>query len=160
MPLHEPSSDGVRRVADLTLRGPDGPLRVRVHWPTVGGREPVVLLGNDDHLDELSRTLCGGVNVVLSLAVRPGASARRSLDAAISVTGWAVDHASELDADPRGVVVAGVRAGVPVAVAVAILAREQGWPPVVRLVLVDRLLDRAPTSARARPDPGPVTTAG
>ena len=66
---------------------------------------------------------------------------------------WAADHAAELGADPGRLLVAGEGAGAAVAAAVALEAREQGWPAVSRQVLINT----PPVSWTAEPGVAPAT---
>jgi acetyl esterase/lipase len=59
-----------------------------------------------------------------------------ALGAARTTVDWAADHAAELGADPRRLVVAAWGTGAGLAAAVARHACEQGWPPLARQVLI------------------------
>jgi acetyl esterase/lipase len=142
-----PTTDtGVRRVADLKLRGPAGSTPVRVRWPNSARAEsapPLVLLlpdagvggGVDPADEELGRDLCARVGAVVLCTPwapqRPGA-----LDRAEAALAWAADHGSELGADPGRLVVAGRGAGAAGAAALALRSRDCGWPRIRRQVLV------------------------
>jgi acetyl esterase/lipase len=71
------------------------------------------------------------------------------LEDGITATAWAADHAGELGADPRRLVVAGEALGAGVAAAVALHARDVGWP-----VLTRQLLIRPDLGAALAPGPG------
>jgi acetyl esterase/lipase len=159
------SAMGVRRVADLRLRGPAGSTPVRVRWPSSASPEsapPLVVLlpdaapanGVDRADDELSHELCSRVGAVVLCTPwaprRPGA-----LDRAEAALGWAADHGQELGADPGRLVVAGRGAGAAAAAALALRARDRGWPRIRRQVLV--LADAGTRrTARHPAPPGPV----
>lgn len=93
-----------------------------------------------DGIDSLGRGLCvlGGV-VVLSAA--PPSGLRRaspiSVDEATGIVGWAADHAGELGADPRQLVLAGEGSSAAVVAAVALHARDHGWPHLARQLLIE-----------------------
>ena len=76
--------------------------------------------------------------MVLAADVRstPFDLASTAFDDASAVLGWAADHASELDADPDRLVVAGDGAGAALAAAVTLHARDQWWPAILRQVLI------------------------
>ncbi|HEX6418798.1 MAG TPA: alpha/beta hydrolase fold domain-containing protein [Acidimicrobiales bacterium] len=140
----------VRLVADLALRGRARRLAARVHWPAPAGgraRPPLLVLlagGSSgpaalDEADPLCRAVCrfAGV-VVLAVSGRTGWACFQTaaLDDAATATGWAADHAAELGADPRRLVVAGEALGARLAAAVALRARDDGWPDIIRQVLI------------------------
>jgi acetyl esterase/lipase len=145
------------RVADVQLRGRAGPLRARAFWPapastlTPTGRPPLLVLfprstgtggGVDDGTDGtdgLGRGLCARAGlVVLAVRYRPPSpgSVGAALEDATTATQWAADHAAELGADPRRLLVAGEGAGADLAATVARQARDEGWPRILRQVLV------------------------
>jgi acetyl esterase/lipase len=140
------SGTGVRRVADLRLRGPAGSIPVRVRWPHTAASDPapplVVLLpdvaaadGVQRADDELGHELCSRIGAVVLCIPwaprRPGA-----LDRADAALVWTADHGGELGADPGRLVVAGRGAGAAAAAVLALRARDRGWPRIRRQVLV------------------------
>jgi acetyl esterase/lipase len=130
------------RVADLQLRGSAGPLRTRVAWPpSVGGPTPPPLLvflpGDGSHDPGPTVSGLAGI-VVLEVADTrpPRLPDAAALLEATTATQWAADHAAELDADPRRVLVGGEGRGAWLAAAVALQARDDGWPTLARQVLM------------------------
>jgi alpha/beta hydrolase fold len=116
--------------ADLHLRrGGD----VQVTWPPATPERPgllVVLPGASADAQiwqELSVRLPA---VVLSV---PGATFDRAREA----LEWAADHADELGADPRRLVLAADHGGAGLVAALARHARDRGWPRIARHVLID-----------------------
>jgi acetyl esterase/lipase len=139
------------RVADLQLRGVAGRRRARAYWPSPSTPATVpallVLFGADESIfdgvdgsDSLGRALCvlGGV-VVLSASPRSGAppASPVSVDDGVAIVGWAADHAGDLGADPRQLVLAGEGPGATIVDAVARQASDIGWPRIVRHLLVE-----------------------
>ena len=137
---------GVSRVADLRLRGDAGSIPVRVRWPRAAGSgsaSPLVVFlpdlapadGVEGTDDALGHELCSRVGVVVLCIPwaprRPGA-----LDRAEAALVWAADHGEEIGADPRRLVIAGRGAGAAAAAVLALRARERGWPPIRRQVLI------------------------
>jgi hypothetical protein len=129
---------GVRRVAELQLRGSAGPLAARVSWPvrSPSAAPPALLVfhpgGRHSAADDpLSRGLCAHAGLVVLWPLRP----LKLDDAAIAVE-WAADHAAELGADPGRLLVGGRGAGAGLAAAVALRARDEQWPALSRQVLV------------------------
>jgi acetyl esterase/lipase len=117
---------GVRRVAEMRLRGSEGWLPLRVYWPAGSDTDDpaglLVDLPGGAGADTRCRELCVRTgSVVLS------AAGRVSADDALVVLGWAADHAAELDADPARLAVTGDLAEVAVR-----WACVEGWPPVTR----------------------------
>jgi poly(3-hydroxybutyrate) depolymerase len=111
-----------QRVAGLRLRGVSG--SVQVAWPpaTTGAPELLVFLPDDGRQD-----------AGRGLSARSGAvvlwpSDRVTFDEAVAMVEWAADHAGELGADARRLLIAGEGAGAGLAAAVAAHARHQGWP--------------------------------
>jgi hypothetical protein len=123
------------RDASLALRERNGIVRVRVNWPTLDGKPPALaFLSSDDvrtdTVDALCRDLCDEAGILV-LSVRTDC-----LDTATTALEWTADHAQQLDADPAAVLVGGIRRGGALAAAVALGARDNGWPDLVRQVLI------------------------
>ncbi len=156
-----PSAQPVRpgpRVADLQLRGRAGPLRTRVHWPPTTGEpvvRPLLVTLPAAGADALWATVSERTGVVV-LAVSDTRVARVADDAALAeattAVQWAADHADELHADPERLLVGGEGTGAWLAAAVALEARDDGWPSVVRqLLVVTTTSDTAAGAARLVP---------
>ena len=138
----------------MRLRGPAGPLAARIYWPERrSGGVPALLVffhasgfvaGSLDTAEALCRALCSRTGVVvLSVTYRttpphPYPAAFRDATAAVD---WVADHAGELAADPARLLVAGEGAGGNLAAAVALHARDHGWPSPTRQVLIYPSLD-------------------
>jgi acetyl esterase/lipase len=176
-PPLRPFGPPVPRVADLQLRGSTSRLATRVYWPApcpdgAAGhvRRTALLVLVDgvgdaagpepDHADALARNLCTAVGVVvLALAHPLGADRAAALRDAGTALGWAADHAAELGADPRRLIVAGAGSGAELAAAVAREAHEQGWPEIVRQVLLCPAADAGgPDGSLAGVAPATVVT--
>jgi len=127
----------VQREAALSLREPGGIVRVRVSWPPPGsgdGGPVLVFLSDVDSSPEAVDALCRGLCVeagMLVLSLRT-----RAFDAATTALEWTADHAHQLGADPTRLLIGGVGTGGGLAAAVAAHARDLGWPPLTRQVLV------------------------
>jgi acetyl esterase len=145
----------VHRVAGMRLRGPAGPRDARIYWPGRSYSVPVPALlvffhasgfmpGSLDSADALCRALCSRTGVVvLSVSYRPSPphSYPAAFDDATATVEWVADHAADLNADPARLLVAGEGAGGNLAAAVALHARDHGWPAPVRQVLIYPNLD-------------------
>jgi hypothetical protein len=115
------------READLSLRGPGRFVRPRVSWPPGDSEDnPIAVVLADGEWDRaLADALCAAGFVVLSLRTA-------AIDVATIALEWAADHARELGADPERLIVVGGR----LAAAVALEARNRGWPEISRYVYV------------------------
>lgn len=123
------------RDASLALREQRGIVRVRVNWPTVDEQPPVlVFLSSEDvrleTVDALCRGLCAEAGVLV-LSVRTAC-----LDTATTTVEWTGDHAEQLEGDPSTLLVGGIGRGGALAAAVALAARDNGWPDLARQVLI------------------------
>ena len=130
------------RVADLQLRGRAGPLRTRVHWPPATGGpvvRPLLVVLAPTSTDAWWATVAAQTGVVV-LAVSDTRVTRVADEAALAeattAVQWAADHAHELHADPGRLLVGGEGRGAWLAAAVTLEARDEGWPSVVRQLLV------------------------
>jgi len=123
------------RDASLALRERKGIVRVRVNWPTLDGKPPVLaFLSSDDVRTDTVDALCSGLCVdagILVLSVRTDC-----FDTATTALEWTAEHAKQLDADPATVLVGGIGRGGALAAAVALGARDNGWPDLTRQVLI------------------------
>ena len=170
------STPGIRRVADLRLRGAAGHIPVRVRWPRSAAAAtplPLVLLlpdaapgnGVERADDDLARDLCSGAEAVV-LCVPWAPQQPGALDRAEAALTWATDHGTELGGDPARVAVAGRGAGAAAAAALALRARDRGWPSIRRqvLVLAEAEGRRSPahtgSTGTARPAPAILVTPG
>jgi acetyl esterase len=169
---HPGPDAGVHPVAAVQLRGRAGPLATRVHWPPrpapplrpallvfLPGAGAGVATEALDAADALCGALCrhAGV-VVLAVGGRPASAGvgAPALEDGITATAWAGDHAGELGADPRRLVVAGEALGAGVAAAVALHARDVGWPVLTRQLLIRPDMGAALAPGPADPDPLPL----
>jgi acetyl esterase len=128
------SAPGIRRVADLRLRGAAESIPVRVCWPRSAAADPapsLVLLLPDAAGDQLALELCAELDAVV-LRV----DWARSLDRAEAALTWIGDHGAELGGDPARLVIAGRGTGAAAAVALASLARNRGWPSIARVLAI------------------------
>jgi acetyl esterase len=146
-------------VEDLTVPGPAGDLRAR-HYSPVNAvpvdssrkrpsarPEPLLVfyhgggfvLGDIETHDVLCRLICRDCAVhVLSIDYRlaPEHPVPAAVEDAYAAYRWAVDHATELGADPARVAVGGDSAGGNLATVTAQLARNDGFPaPALQLLL-------------------------
>jgi acetyl esterase len=124
---------------DLTIPGPDGPLRARHYRPTAAGAAPLLVffhgggfvVGDIESHDGLCRMICRDAAIhVLSVDYRlaPEHKAPAAVDDCVAAYQWALGHAAELGADPSRIGVGGDSAGGTLAALVALRSREEGIP--------------------------------
>lgn len=128
--------------ARLRLRGGDEPLSAQLVWPAAGaGVRPAVMVllfdaGEPDAAGDaelIGRSLAREPGILsLSAACRRG----HELEDGVRSIEWTADHAAELGARGAGLVLAGLHGGAAVAAALAIRARDDGWPEVVHQLLI------------------------
>jgi acetyl esterase len=132
----------VAAVAEQSVAGPGGPLRLRIYTPAGTGPFPLVvffhgsgfvLCSLDTH-DGICRNLCAGSGaVVLSVDYRlaPEGKFPAGLDDCVFATRWAAAHAATFGADARRLVIAGDSAGGNLAAAAALRLRDDGAGPAL-----------------------------
>lgn len=129
----------VAAVSNRTVRGPDGNLALRIYTPNGNGPFPLmvffhgsgfVLCSLDTH-DGVCRNLCSaGECVVVSVDYRlaPEHQFPAGPNDCYAATKWAAEHALELKADPRRIVIAGDSAGGNIVAVTALMIRDKGGP--------------------------------
>jgi acetyl esterase len=140
----------VGRLENRTIRGPNGPIDIRVYWPhgdpPAGGWPLVVFFHGggwvicdlDSH-DPSCRTITNAVDaVVVSVDYRlapehPFPAGPEDCFAGLT---WAAGSTAELGADPARIVVAGDSAGGNLAAVVALMAKDRGGPALAGQFLV------------------------
>jgi acetyl esterase/lipase len=137
---------------DLTIPGPDSPLRARHYRPGVAEAAPLLLffhgggfvLGDIESHDGLCRMICRDAAIhVLSVDYRlaPEHRAPAAVDDCVAAYRWARGHAAELGADPSRIGVGGDSAGGNLAALVTLRSREEGIPQPTLQVLLYPVLD-------------------
>jgi len=137
---------------DLTIPGPDGPLRARHYRPAVAEAAPLLLffhgggfvMGDIESHDGLCRMICRDAAIhVLSVDYRlaPQHRAPAAVDDCVAAYRWARGHAAELGADPSRIGVGGESAGGNLAALVALRSRDEGIPQPTLQVLLYPVLD-------------------
>ena len=127
----------VGRVTNLSIPGPADPIRVRHYRPINGDGKPLLVfyhgggqvIGDIETHDDVCRQICceGGLHVLsVDYRLAPEHKAPAGSDDAYAAFGWALDHASELGADPGRVAVGGDSAGGNLAAVVSLRARDEG----------------------------------
>ncbi|MFN4015549.1 MAG: alpha/beta hydrolase [Reyranella sp.] len=142
----------VATIAERSIAGPGGPLRLRVYTPAGSGPFPLmvffhgsgfVLCSLDTH-DGLCRNLSAGIGcVVASVDYRlaPEHKFPAGPDDCLAATRWAAAHAAELGIDPARIMVAGDSAGGTMAAVTALRVRDQGGPKLCGQMLLYPVTD-------------------
>ncbi|MCY3860114.1 MAG: alpha/beta hydrolase [Gammaproteobacteria bacterium] len=137
----------VGNVEERAIEGRNGSIPIRVYTPIGTGPFPVTMMfhgggwviGDLETVDAQSRQVCtqvGCVVVAVDYRLAPEhrfpAAAEDSYDATV----WTHENATQLNADPTRLAVAGDSAGGNLAAVVAQMARDQGGPSLVFQLLV------------------------
>ena len=145
---------------DLTIPGPDSPLRTRHYRPTVAGAAPLLVffhgggfvVGDIESHDGLCRMICKDAAIhVLSVDYRraPEHKAPAAVDDCVAAYRWALGHAAALGADPARIGVGGDSAGGNLAALVALRSRDEGIrQPALQVLLYPSLDLSAETRSR------------
>jgi acetyl esterase len=125
---------------------------VRVYIPQRAQPTPLVVYlhgggwvtgGLDTHDDTCRRiasgTSCTVVNVDYRLA--PEHPYPVPLEDCFAALSWSAEHAADLSADPRAIVIAGSSAGGNLAAAATLLARDTGAPEIAAQILIYPVID-------------------
>jgi acetyl esterase len=145
---------------ELTIPGPDGPLRARHYRPSVAEAAPLLVffhgggfvVGDIESHDGLCRMICRDAAIhVLSMDYRlaPEHKAPAAVDDCVAAYRWALGHAAELGADPSRIGVGGDSAGGNLAALVALRSRDEGIAqPALQVLLYAGLDLSAETRSR------------
>jgi acetyl esterase len=145
----------VQSVRDLTIDGPEGPLRARHYAPPQSGKaQPLLLflhgggfvLCDIETHDAACRILCREVGLhVLSVEYRLAPEHRfpAGVEDARAALRWAHANAAQLGADPNRVAIAGDSAGGTLATVATRLAVQEGERPPYAQLLIYPAVDRA-----------------
>jgi acetyl esterase len=137
---------------DRQIPGPSDGLRIRIYRPTSAAVLPVVVffhgggwvMGSIESHDVYCRQLArasGWAVVSVDYRLAPEHKFPAGLEDAFAATRWVAEHAGEIGVDERRIAVAGDSAGGNLAAAVALLARDQGGPPLTFQLLMYPVLD-------------------
>jgi len=137
----------VGAVTDLEIRGPNGPVPLRIYLPDGEGPFPLVVFfhgggwvrGSLDAYEGPCRLLTNETDcVVVSVGYRraPEHPFPAGFEDCYRAAEWAATHAADLQGDPDRVAVAGDSAGGNLAAAVALAARDRDGPDFAHQLLV------------------------
>jgi acetyl esterase len=142
----------VKRVRDVHVDGPRGPIDVRLYFPDAPAPLPIAIfvhgggwaLGSVALSDTLCRALCRSSGLlVASVGYRlaPEHPFPDGLNDAYAVLEWLHANANALDADPALIAVCGDSAGGNLAAALALMTHDLGGPALALQVLIYPALD-------------------
>jgi acetyl esterase len=158
LPREDPAGGGggepVHRVEDRAIPGPDGPIPVRIYWPSADTGLRLVawfhgggwVRGSIDspQTDPTCRLIANGARaVVVSVGYRRAPEHRfpAAAEDCYAATTWAAEHAPDLGADAGRLAIGGSSAGGNLAAAVALMARDRGGPALRHQSLVYPITD-------------------
>jgi acetyl esterase len=141
-----PTGKPVERVEDRTVPGPNGPVPVRIYWPTAETNLPALIwihggafaFGGLDGADATSRELAHGANtVVVSVDYRlaPENPFPAGLHDCYAVLEWLSENALEIGVDAGRIAVGGDSAGGTLSAALTLMTRDQSGPPLAFQIL-------------------------
>ncbi len=148
MPLGLPSSD-LTGVAERTIPGPGGPMRIRIYTPRDGRKGPRPIMtyyhgggmsvGSLEQYDSLCQRLSaksGAILVAVDYRLTPENRFPAPLDDAYAGLVWTYANAAALGGDAKRLAVGGDSAGGNLAAVVAQRARDEAGPPLVFQMLL------------------------
>ena len=146
-PLGLPPAD-LTDVAERSIPGPGGPLRVRIYTPRGDSAQPRALLvyfhgggmsaGSIEQYDSLCQHLSqrsGTIVISVDYRLTPEHRFPAPVDDAYAATKWTYDNAASIGGDRTRLAVGGDSAGGNLAAVVAQLARDGGPPLVFQLLI-------------------------
>lgn len=159
--LPPPPGPEVARVAEMAVAAPEGPVPVRIYWPSEATGLPILVwfhgggwvVGTLDHADSTARRLCNlGECIVISVDYRlapehPYPAAR---DDAYAAVVWAFQNARRFGGDSERIAVGGDSAGGNLAAAVAQMVRDRAGISLRRQILIYPVTDAAMDTASFR----------
>jgi acetyl esterase len=157
----------VAEVQDTAIPGPEGEIPLRIYRSQPEHAQPVLLwfygggwtLGTLEAADPVCRRLanatpCAVVAVAYRLA--PEEPFPAAVEDCWAATRWVSEHGGEHGLDGGRIAVGGPSAGGNLAAATALLAREEGEPPLALQVLVYPVLEHNRETASMRESSDPV----
>ena len=149
-----PAGPEVHRVEDMEVAGPDGPVPVRIYWPSAEPNLPILLwyhgggwvIGTLDLADSTARRLASlGQCIVISVDYRlaPEHPYPAGRDDSYAALVWAYQNAKRFGGDSSRIAVGGDSAGGTLATVVAAMARDRAGISLAFQVLIYPVCDAA-----------------
>ncbi|MCB9483779.1 MAG: alpha/beta hydrolase [Dehalococcoidia bacterium] len=149
-----PPGPEVHEVMDMEAAGPDGPIPVRIYWPSDEADLPALVwyhgggwtIGSIEGADATCRRLCTMANcVVINVEYRLGPEHPfpAAVDDAYAIAVWAVQNAPRMNIDPTRIAIGGDSAGGNLAAVTCLLLRDRGGPTLAHQLLVYPVTDGA-----------------
>lgn len=144
--------EDVARTRDMEIPGPNGAIPVRLYYPTVKDKLPIVVfyhgggwvLGNLETTDATAREWANATRcLVVSVNYRhaPEHKFPAAAEDAYAAARWVSEHAAKIGGDGARIAVAGMSAGGGLAATTALMARDRGAPHIALQVLWVPVLD-------------------
>ena len=160
-----PPGPEVHRVTDMQLAGPDGPVPVRIYWPSEAPVLPILVwyhgggwvVGTLDLADSTARRLCTLAEcIVISVDYRlaPEHPYPAGRDDAYAAVVWAYQNARRFGGDASRIAVGGDSAGGNLAAVVAQMVRDRAGFPLRSQVLIYPVTDASMDTASFRENLG------
>lgn len=137
----------VGEVHETEIRGPNGPIPLRIYAPAEKGPAPVLVFfhgggwvrGSLDGYDGLCRQITNRADcLVVSVDYRraPEQPFPAGFEDCYATTEWVDEHASDIGGDPERIAVGGDSAGGNLTAAVTLAARDRDGPAFTHQVLI------------------------
>ena len=147
-----PPGPEVARVEDMEVFGPDGPIPVRLYYPSDEPNLPVLVwyhgggwvIGSVEGDDPTARRLCVGTGAIVNSAdyrLAPEHPFPAAVDDAYAVAVWAWQNAARYGGDATRMAIGGWSGGANLAAVVALLSRDRGGPAFRHQLLVVPVTD-------------------
>ncbi|MGC8970321.1 MAG: alpha/beta hydrolase [Conexivisphaera sp.] len=155
------AKEEVGSVEDLSARGREGDIRVRIYRPRAGARGlPLVVyyhgggfvyysVETHDNICRLISRMSGAAVMSVDYRLAPEHKFPAAVNDAYDALRWAAENAGRIGIDPGRVAVAGDSAGGNLAAAVSLMARDEGARDLIRaqvlLYPVLNMVDMSPS---------------
>jgi acetyl esterase len=136
------------RTRELFIEGSHGSLRIRLHYPTPGNAQPVMVYAHgggwmlfslDTH-DRVMREYAAGAGVIVAgidYALSPEARFPSALEDMTALVHWLHANAESIGADPRRIAVGGDSAGANLSITTCLKLRDEGMPEVIKAMVLN-----------------------
>lgn len=149
-----PAGPDVHRVEDMDVAGPQGPVPVRIYWPSAEANLPILVwyhgggwvIGTLDLADSTARRLSSLAQcIVISVDYRlaPEHPYPAAVDDSYAAVVWAYQNAKRFGGDSSRIAVGGDSAGGTLATVVAQMVRDRAGFPLAFQLLVYPVTDAA-----------------